>query len=98
MVRFSGLPGFLIAIPGGPCPSDMGETMTNARVWWPRGRQDSTNKNGHAVRNSRRLFAGTDIDKARCYPEDDPYLLEKAKSVVHYEVVHRATPDYHARG
>ena len=47
---------------------------------------------------SIRAFAGTDVDKARYYPEDDPYLLEKAKSVVHYEVVHRASPDYHARG
>ena len=32
-------------------------------------------------------FAGDDIDKARYYPEDDPFLLQKAEKVVHYDVV-----------
>ncbi|MGD2109211.1 MAG: antibiotic biosynthesis monooxygenase [Phycisphaerae bacterium] len=33
-------------------------------------------------------FAGPDIDKAKYYPDDDPYLLEKPEKVVHYEVVY----------
>src|SRR5262245_37976622 len=32
-------------------------------------------------------FAGAEIDKARYYPEDDGYLLEKDPHVTHYEVV-----------
>ena len=42
---------------------------------------------------SIRAFAGPDVDKARYYPEDDPYLLEKAEKVVHYEVVHSVSSD-----
>ena len=38
-------------------------------------------------------FAGPDVDKARYYPEDDAYLLEKAEKVVHYEVVQGMDPD-----
>jgi heme-degrading monooxygenase HmoA len=37
---------------------------------------------------SIQAFAGPDVDKARYYPQDDPYLLEKAERLVHYEVVH----------
>ena len=36
---------------------------------------------------SIKAFAGEDVDTARYYPKDDPYLLEKAEKVVHYEVV-----------
>ena len=36
---------------------------------------------------SIKAFAGEDVDMARYYPEDDPYLLEKAEKVVHYDVV-----------
>ncbi len=36
---------------------------------------------------SIKAFAGEDVDIAQYYPEDDPYLLEKAEKVVHYEVV-----------
>ena len=61
--------------------SDIAKTPGNLGAWLFR-REDGI-----------RAFAGTDVDNARYYPEDDPYLLEKAKSVVHYEVVHRATPD-----
>ncbi len=42
---------------------------------------------------SIRTFAGSNVDKARYYPEDDPYLLEKAEKVVHYEVVHGMSSD-----
>ncbi|HYJ92257.1 MAG TPA: hypothetical protein VEV84_13185 [Pyrinomonadaceae bacterium] len=31
-------------------------------------------------------FAGQDIDRARYYPEDDRFLLEKEPSVQHYEL------------
>lgn len=37
-------------------------------------------------------FAGPDVERARYYPEDDKYLLEKAEKVTHYEVVHSALP------
>ena len=37
--------------------------------------------------DSIRAFAGPDVDQARYYPDDDPYLLEKAERVLHYEVV-----------
>ncbi len=36
---------------------------------------------------SIKAFAGEDVDVARYYPEDDPYLLEKAEKVVHYDVL-----------
>ncbi len=36
---------------------------------------------------SIKAFAGEEVDLARYYPEDDPYLLEKAEKVVHYDVV-----------
>jgi heme-degrading monooxygenase HmoA len=35
-----------------------------------------------AIRN----FAGDDPERAVYYPEDDPYLLEKEPTVVHYHV------------
>lgn len=34
-----------------------------------------------------RAFAGDDIGKARYYPEDDTYLLEKPERLRHYEVL-----------
>ena len=34
-----------------------------------------------------RGFAGDDVARAKYYPEDDAYLLEKEPTVVHYEVV-----------
>lgn len=36
---------------------------------------------------SIKAFAGEDVDIARYYPDDDPYLLDKAEKVVHYDVV-----------
>ncbi len=42
---------------------------------------------------SIKAFAGTDVDKARYYPEDDEYLLEKPEKLVHYEVVHSMKPE-----
>ena len=42
---------------------------------------------------SMKAFAGTDVDKARYYPEDDEYLLEKPEKLVHYEVVHSMKPE-----
>ncbi len=32
-------------------------------------------------------FAGPDFEKARYYPEDDEYLMERELTVNHYEVV-----------
>ena len=34
-----------------------------------------------------RAFAGPDYERARYYPEDDDYLLEKEPFVTHYEVI-----------
>jgi heme-degrading monooxygenase HmoA len=34
-----------------------------------------------------RAFAGNDVERARYYPEDDRWLLEKEPFVTHYEVV-----------
>jgi heme-degrading monooxygenase HmoA len=36
---------------------------------------------------SVRAFAGSDPEKARYYPEDDSFLLEKEPHVTHYEVL-----------
>jgi heme-degrading monooxygenase HmoA len=38
-------------------------------------------------RDSIRAFAGDDIDQAVFYPEDDRYLIERDRTVRHYEVV-----------
>ncbi len=32
-------------------------------------------------------FAGAPVDRARYYPEDDDFLLEREPTVVHYDVV-----------
>ena len=34
-----------------------------------------------------RAFAGSDFERARYYPEDDNYLLEREPFVTHYEVL-----------
>lgn len=34
-----------------------------------------------------RAFAGDDVERARYYPEDDDYLLEREPTVTHYEVL-----------
>ena len=34
-----------------------------------------------------RRFAGDDAERARYYPEDDDYLLEREPRVTHYEVM-----------
>ena len=34
-----------------------------------------------------RAFAGADYERARYYPEDDAYLLEREPTVAHYEVL-----------
>jgi heme-degrading monooxygenase HmoA len=34
-----------------------------------------------------RAFAGDDAERARYYPEDDDFLLEKEPTVTHYEVL-----------
>jgi heme-degrading monooxygenase HmoA len=34
-----------------------------------------------------RAFAGADYERARYYPEDDEYLLEREPRVTHFEVV-----------
>jgi heme-degrading monooxygenase HmoA len=38
-------------------------------------------------RDSIRAFAGDNIDQAVFYPEDDRYLIERDRTVRHYEVV-----------
>jgi heme-degrading monooxygenase HmoA len=38
-----------------------------------------------------RRFAGDDPERARYYPEDDDYLLEREPCVVHHEVLHDQT-------
>jgi heme-degrading monooxygenase HmoA len=38
-------------------------------------------------------FAGSDIDKAVFYPEDDRFLVERETIVRHYEVVRAPEPD-----
>ena len=43
--------------------------------------------------DSIRAFAGPDVEKARYYPEDVSYLLEKAEKVMHYDVVHGIRPE-----
>jgi heme-degrading monooxygenase HmoA len=37
--------------------------------------------------DSIRAFAGDDIDQAVFYPEDDRFLIERDRTVRHYEVV-----------
>jgi heme-degrading monooxygenase HmoA len=39
-----------------------------------------------------RLFAGDDYTRARYYPEDDDYLLEREAFVTHYDVLLAAIP------
>lgn len=39
-----------------------------------------------------RAFAGADIDLARYYPKDDEYLLERPRTVQHYEFHGEAGP------
>jgi heme-degrading monooxygenase HmoA len=34
-----------------------------------------------------KTFAGEDYERARYFPEDDEYLLEREPSVIHYEVL-----------
>ena len=38
-------------------------------------------------------FAGPDVEKARYYPEDDDYLMDKSENVTHYEVAYRAASE-----
>ena len=33
-----------------------------------------------------RAFAGADIERAKYYPEDDAYLLDREETVTHFEV------------
>lgn len=33
-------------------------------------------------------FAGVPVERARCYPEDENFLLEQEPIVVHYDVTH----------
>jgi heme-degrading monooxygenase HmoA len=36
-----------------------------------------------------RAFAGTDVDRAVFYPEDDRYLIEREDRVAHFDVVYQ---------
>lgn len=42
---------------------------------------------------SIKAFAGTEVERARYYSEDDAYLLAKPEKVVHYEVLHALNAD-----
>jgi heme-degrading monooxygenase HmoA len=42
--------------------------------------------------DSIRGFAGDDVETAVYYPEDDRYLIERDRTVKHYEVADSATP------
>ena len=46
--------------------------------------------------DSIRAFAGPDVARARYYPEDDRFLIEKEPAVEHYDVL--AEPDDVAKG
>lgn len=46
--------------------------------------------------DSIRAFAGPDVARARYYPEDDRFLIEKESTVEHYDVL--AEPDDGAKG
>jgi hypothetical protein len=37
-------------------------------------------------------FAGADIERAKFYPEDDEYLLDRETTVRHYQVPSSALP------
>lgn len=39
-----------------------------------------------------RGFAGTDVERAVFYPEDDRYLVERETRVTHFDVVHEDAP------
>lgn len=39
-----------------------------------------------------RAFAGAEVDRARYYPEDDRFLLEKPDHVEHHRVVAGGMP------
>src|SRR5687767_2021887 len=39
-----------------------------------------------------RAFAGDDIETAVYYPEDERYLVERAPTVLHYEVAYEVQP------
>ncbi len=39
------------------------------------------------TREDIRAFAGADIERARYYPEDETFLLERVPQVTHYEVL-----------
>jgi heme-degrading monooxygenase HmoA len=40
-----------------------------------------------ASRDAIRGFAGDDIERAVLYPEDDRYLVDRERTVTHYEVL-----------
>jgi heme-degrading monooxygenase HmoA len=42
--------------------------------------------------DSIKAFAGDDYERARYYPEDDDFLLEREPFVTHYEVLESAPP------
>jgi heme-degrading monooxygenase HmoA len=51
-----------------------GSTEVTTLSWW-------------RSRGAIEAFAGTDISRARYYPDDDQFLLEKPETVDHYDVV-----------
>ena len=55
---------------------DLGDGVTEVTTlsWW---------QSLDAIRD----FAGDDVGRARYYPEDDRFLLEKPETVEHYDVV-----------
>lgn len=51
------------------------------------GRSEVTTLSWWRSMDAIRGFAGADVTRARYYPEDDRYLLEKPEAVEHHEVV-----------
>ena len=45
-----------------------------------------------------RAFAGPDVERAKYYPEDEAFLLEKVPMVTHYEVLESPASDSNLGG
>lgn len=72
--------------------ADYAATPGNRGVWLLRTRcgdtVEFTTLTLWTSKDAIRRFAGDDINLAYYYPQDDDFLLEKAKYVRHYELVH----------
>lgn len=53
----------------------------------PDGRSEVTTLSWWISMDAIHAFAGEDVERARYYPEDDRFLLEKPERVEHHEIV-----------